>query len=155
MMEVRKRRYRPKGPGGIAVLPLLLALVLLPAAGRAAQTAAESGPPTAKRYHAQLMHTRLTAKVGHDITLSFTLDPPKRPQGLFLSVNMHALEKPKAGDYQEPEILTGFPETRIVFHTAGVYRYAVVVSLVAKSSCGGAEAHEIYNGEVRIVVDPQ
>ncbi len=89
------------------------------------------------------------------VALPFSLDPPKPPPGFFVTVNMTALDAPPAAQTHPPDILTGFPETTAVFHAPGDYRYAVTVSLIAKSSCGGAKADTIFKGEVRVDVKPQ
>ncbi len=66
---------------------------------------------------------------------------------------MHHSEN--VGQKKRPDILTGFPDTRMVFHTPGIYRYAVTVSMIAKSSCGGVKADTIFTGEVEIRVSSE
>lgn len=83
----------------------------------------------------------------------FLLFLPTQVPGFFLSVNMNGFQTPAAGE-QNPDILTGFPDTRLVFHAPGVYRYRMIVSLIAKSSCGGVKADTVFKGEVRIDVKP-
>jgi len=133
---------------------ILLFVLLSPGAIGAVDLVSENCPLNTHRYTAQLNSPHLTAVVGETITLHFSLDPPKMPQGFFLAVNMSALQEPNAAKGNKPDILTGFPETSILFHEPGVYRYGVVVSLIAKSSCGGVKADTILNGEALINVKP-
>lgn len=120
----------------------------------AADPVVESCPLVNHNYKAQLVTGSLTGVVNEEIVLSFTLDPPVLPKGFFLSVNMKVLQEPEPGKFSKPKILTGFPDTSAVFYHPGIYRYAIVVSLIAKSSCGGIKADTIYNGEVYIKVNP-
>jgi hypothetical protein len=135
-------------------LLILRLLILSPGTVWAVDSATRSCPLNTHRYTAQLNSPHLTAVVGETVTLHFLLDPAKPPQGFFLSVNMNALQEPDAAKGKKPDILTGFPETSILFHAPGVYRYRVVVSLIAKSSCGGVKADTILNGEALIDVKP-
>lgn len=136
-----------------STLPLLLLMVLsmvVPAAGQEVQ----SCPLRSRSYRAQLVKTHLNATVNEAIGISFTLDPPEPPVGFFLSVKMTLRQAPIHAETKKPDILTGFPETTAVFRTPGRYRYQVIVSLIAKSSCGGVKADTIFNGEVRVQVKP-
>jgi hypothetical protein len=114
---------------------------------------AETCPLVNHSYKAHLVKENLTGVVGEEIILSFTLGPPQLPQGFFLSVNMKVLQKPDHGKYERPNLLTGFPDTSAVFYHSGIYRYSIVVSLIAKSSCGGVKADTIFKGEVHIKVN--
>jgi hypothetical protein len=120
----------------------------------AASPVAEIYPLVNPSYKAHLVKKNLTGVVGEPIILSFTLDPPQLPQGFFLSVNMKVLQKPDHGKTETPELLTGFPGTSAVFYHPGIYRYSIVISLIAKSSCAGVNAETIFNGEVLIKVNP-
>jgi hypothetical protein len=135
-------------------LILLPALVLMPAVIRAAEPAPENCPLQSGRYRAQPVQTQLAASVGETVTLTFSLQPPEPPPGFFITVNMNALQAPEAATGKQPDILTGFPETRALFRTPGIYRYGVVVSMIAKSSCGGVKADTIFKGEVYFEVGP-
>ncbi len=154
-MGATGRLYDPESPRVILFFLLsLLTPVLLAGMGWAADSVAENCPLSTPRYSAQLQNTHVIATVGERASLHFTLAPPKPPQGFFLSVNMHALQEPDVAKGNHPDILTGFPETSLLFHAPGVYRYRVVVSLIAKSSCGGVKAATILNGEALIDVEP-
>ena len=133
---------------------MLQAAVLLPGAVGAADPAVQNCPLFTRRYKAQLVQTHLAAAVGEAVTLAFTLEPPEPPMGFFLSVNLNLLQSPEPAKVKKPEILTGFPETSAVFRTPGIYRYAVVVSLIAKASCGGVKADTIFNGEAQVDIRP-
>ena len=138
-----------------AVLTVMLgAAGLHPGDARAADPVAHSCPLLNRSYEARLKQDQLTGAVGKAVTLSFTLDPVKPPEGFFLSVNMNLLQSPESAKTKRPEILTGFPETTAVFRTPGNYRFRVMVSLIAKSSCGGVKADTIFNGETRINISP-
>jgi len=132
----------------------LQTIILLPGIVWALDSLTNSCPLSTHRYKAELKNAYLTATVGETVILNFSLDPTVPPQGFFLSVNMNTLQEPDAAKDSHPDILTGFPETSILFHVPGVYRYGVVVSLIAKSSCGGVKADTILNGEAIIDVKP-
>lgn len=132
----------------------LQTIILLPGVVWALDSLTNSCPLSTHRYKAELKNAHLIATVGETVILNFLLDPTEPPQGFFLSVNMNTLQEPDAAKESHPEILTGFPETSILFHAPGVYRYGVVVSLIAKSSCGGVKADTILNGEAIIDVKP-
>jgi hypothetical protein len=135
-------------------LVFLQTIILLPGIVWALDSLTNNCPLSTHHYKAELKNTYLTATVGETVILNFSLDPTVPPQGFFLSVNMDTLQEPEAAKDSHPDILTGFPETSILFHTPGVYRYRVVVSLIAKSSCGGVKADTILNGEAIIDVKP-
>ena len=120
----------------------------------AANPVAEICPLVNHSYKAKLIKENLIGAVGEEIILSFTLDPPQPPQGFFLSVNMKVLQEPEPGKFGKPKLLTGFPDTSAVFYRPGIYRYSIIVSLIAKSSCGGVKADTIFDGEVHIKVNP-
>jgi hypothetical protein len=149
---------RLSAPTSLPVIFFLLLFLpmpnLLPGLVWAEGPVAKSCPLAAHDYQAQLIRSQLTGTVGETIIISFSLNPPEPPQGFFLSVNMKALDEPDAARSRTPEILSGFPETTAVFSTPGIYKYTVVVSLIAKSSCGGVKADTILNGEVLIDVKP-
>jgi hypothetical protein len=140
------------------VLAAILAMALLavgPQAG-AADLPSDSCPLVAGRYRATPVQARLSGAVGEKIVLAFTLDPPEPPAGFFLSVNMKAVEMPEPARIgRRPEVLTGFPDSTAVFRVPGAYRYRVVVSLIAKSSCGGVKADTVYSGDVFVDVTPR
>jgi hypothetical protein len=138
-----------------AILAVMLGVASLqPGDVRAVDPVPQSSPLPNRSYKAQLKHDQLTGAVGKAVTLSFTLDPAKPPEGFFLSVNMNLLQSPESAKVKRPEILTGFPETTAVFRTPGTYRFKVIVSLIAKSSCGGVKADTIFDGEARINISP-
>ena len=115
---------------------------------------ADACPLVNHSYKARVVGDHLGGAVGEEIVLSFILDPPQQPVGFFLAVNMSEEQTPNLGKETKPELVTGFPDTSMVFHVPGIYRYTVVVSLIAKSSCGGIKTDTIYNGEVKIEVTP-
>lgn len=86
--------------------------------------------------------------------LRLALDPPVPPPGSFVAVKLTPLRAPDAAAAHPAVVLAAFPETRLLFHAPGTYQFAVVVSLVTKSSCGGAELDTILEGEARVEVRP-
>jgi hypothetical protein len=136
------------------LVAVLTVVMLQPGDVRAADPVAKNCPLRDRIYKVRLVQDHLTGAVGEAVTLSFTLDPAKPPEGFFLSVNMTLLQSPEPAKEKRPEILTGFPETSAVFRTPGIYRFRVMVSLIAKSSCGGVKADTIFNGEARINIYP-
>ena len=113
---------------------------------------AQNCPLVSGVYSAQPVLEHLQGTVGDPLIFSFTLSPKEPPPGFFLSVNPRMLEKPSEPKMRSPEVLPGFPDTRIQFFHPGTYRYAVVISLIAKSSCGGVKADTIYNGELHFSI---
>ena len=139
----------------LAALAVMLgAAGLLPGDAWADDPVAYSCPLLNRSYKAHLKQDHLTGVAGELVTLSFTLDPAEPPEGFFLSVNMNLLQSSESAKVKKPEILTGFPESTAVFHAPGTYRYRVIVSLIAKSSCGGVKADTIFNGEAQIKISP-
>ena len=131
-------------PGGLFLEPGLAADSL---------PASVTCPLTHHNYKAYPIDNHLEGVTGEAMVLSFDLEPSQLPQGFFMSVNLREVATPEIPEKKEkPEILTGFPDTRLVFHAPGIYRYAVVVSMIAKSSCGGVKADTVFNGEIRITV---
>jgi len=139
----------------LALPAMLLVQGMLFSQAGAADASPGAFSPGGQTYRAMPASDCLAGKVGEKITLSFTLDPPQLPQGVFLSVNMKMRNAPvTSGKNSKPDVLTGFPETRMVFHFPGIYRYTVIVSMMAKSSCGGVTADTIFKGAVDIQVSP-
>lgn len=142
-------------PGICVALAVFLFFTVFPLpAPRAGETQGLICPLTNHAYTAQPVQTHLPGRVGEPVILSFTLDPAEPPPGFFLAVNLRPVRQPKTltDKASAPQILTGFPDTRFVFSSPGVYTYAVIVSLIAKSSCGGVKADTIFNGQVRIEI---
>ncbi|MGD8955613.1 MAG: hypothetical protein PVI45_14655 [Desulfobacterales bacterium] len=154
-MGATGRLYDPENPQVILLFLLsLLTLILLSGMVWAVDSVTGNCPLSEHRYSAKLKNPHVSATVGETVSLHFTLAPPIPPAGFFLSVNLNTLQEPDAAKSNHPEILTGFPETSLLFHAPGVYRYRVVVSLIAKSSCGGVKADTILNGEALIDIKP-
>lgn len=112
------------------------------------------GLPLDIKYTATAVSEHLSGRVGEPILLSFTLDPPGEPMGSFLTVNLSEQKSPDNVEKNPPKVLTGFPDTRMMFSRPGVYRYGVVVSLIAKGSCAGVQADHVYKGVVTVDVRP-
>lgn len=118
----------------------------------AANPTTQNSPLVNQIYKADLKKDRLTGKVGEEIIVSIALTPPTPPQGFFVSVNMKALKGPHLEEAGGPKLLTGFPNTSVVFSHPGNYTYAIIVTLVAKSSCGGVNTNILLDRKVQIKV---
>lgn len=151
-----KGRRRPLSGGRIVGLLMISAFW-----GMFCGAGANAGPPLSPASGSLVNHTykvrpadtRLSGVVGQDIVLTFILDPQPLPQGVFLSVNMKQQTLPEGAE-RLPEILTGFPHTRMVFRDPGLYIYFAVVSLISKGSCGGVNADTLFKGKIDIQVVP-
>ncbi|MEH0018433.1 MAG: hypothetical protein V6Z89_02215 [Desulfobacter sp.] len=135
-------------------LAVFLFFTVFPLPARAGEIPGRVCPLTSHVYKVQPVRDHLPGRVDEPVILSFMLDPAEPPPGFFLSVNLRPVRQPETlpDKASAPQILTGFPDTRFVFSAPGVYTYAVIVSLIAKSSCGGVKADTIFNGQVRIEI---
>ena len=102
-----------------------------------------------KPYTAQILNNDSEARLDEPFTLLLSLSPETLPTGYSVSTLIDVLEGP-AGT--RPDILTGFPKSRLTLKQAGTYRFSVRISLMSKSSCGGIDAEEIMNKELRLQV---
>ncbi len=131
----------------------MLLVCLFTSVAAMAAAVGDNCPLLNKTYTARLQQTEVNATVGEEFLLTFALDPPEIPSGFFITVNVNPTELPPGAEPAKPEILTGFPETSITCHAPGLYRFDVIVSLMAKGSCGGLTSVPIYEGEARAVVE--
>lgn len=104
---------------------------------------------TQQIYTAWIADSGDKARVEEPFFLLLGLDPTDPPIGYYVSVLVDIVEKPEGA---KPEILTGFPKTRLTMPQAGLYSFIVRISLVAKSSCGGIDAEEILAKEIQLEV---
>lgn len=114
-----------------------------------AQTvSAKTWPP----YTAKVENDEYEARIGEPFFILLSLDPANLPAGYYVSTLVEVIDKP---DGSKVETFTGFPSTRLTMTQAGIYRFEIRVSLLAKSSCGGIDAKEILAEEIELqVVDP-
>ncbi len=149
-------KYSILPPGIIFRVLLIGAMVLsaLPVCGED-DLSSLFGPFLNQNYKATAVSESLTGRVGEQIKLSFTLDPPEEPVGSFLTVNLSEHKFPElVKKDQQPKVLTGFPDTSMFFSQPGIYQYSVVVSLIAKGSCAGVHADKVYKGVITVDVSP-
>jgi len=106
-------------------------------------------PETGKPYTAFIHGTDYEATVGEPFFILLGLAPETLPPGYSVSILIDMIESPEGS---KPEVLTGFPKTRLTMWQAGSYTIAVRVSLMSKSSCGGIEAEQIMSKEVELLV---
>jgi len=104
-------------------------------------------PETNEPYSVDILNSNYEARVGEPFFLLLGLNPMTLPPGYTLSTLVDVLESP---DGARPEILTGYPKTRLTMMNAGSYRIAIRISLMSKSSCGGVDAEEILNQVINI-----
>lgn len=112
---------------------LLMAILLVPGA----VFAADATP----REKGEAEEARLTIDgdrvVGAQLVATFEMGGYEVPEGMYASINVDVENRPEGG---KPDIQTGYPRTRLVFHVPGTYELRFRLNQVSKSSCGGVEA---------------
>jgi hypothetical protein len=141
-MSITKVKTALRLKGNIFSILLLISL-LWPLTGLAQPVS----PETPKSYTAFVKNSEDKVRVDEPFFILLGLDPETLPSGYYLSTLVDIIESP---DGVKPEILTGFPKIRLTMMQAGSYRFAVRVSLLSKSSCGGIDAQEILREEVKL-----
>lgn len=85
---------------------------------------------------------------GELLTLRVELDGPPLPAGMFPAVNADVVSAPPDASLA---IVTGFPESELTFMTPGEYVVRLSVTLVCKTSCGGAYARGAMRKDLKVV----
>ncbi len=78
-----------------------------------------------------------SGRVGTATGIRVRLSPKRPPEGYYVSAIIDVLSGPPG---PPPAILTGVPVSDVTPRVPGDYRLRVVVSLIAKSSCGGVKS---------------
>jgi len=128
----------------LLIIALLISFSLLCSITVVAQVVS---PQTHEPYTTDILNNDYEASVGEPFFLLLSLDPEKLPIGYSVSTLIDVIESPVGA---KPEMLTGFPKSRLTMRQAGAYRFSIRVSLMSKSSCGGIDADEIMNKELRL-----
>ncbi|MEG6505938.1 hypothetical protein [Nitratidesulfovibrio sp. 1201_IL3209] len=91
------------------------------------------------------------ARVGTPLPVVVALEGPPLPSGVFPVVNIDKAAGPDGG---RVSTTTGYPESELRFSAPGRYELALTVTLVARSSCGGAKARTVMERRVAVQVAP-
>ncbi|MBZ2173539.1 hypothetical protein EKK70_02385 [Desulfovibrio sp. DS-1] len=92
-----------------------------------------------------------TARVGAPLAVVVALGGPPLPSGVFPVVNIDKAAGPEGGRVSST---TGYPESEVRFSAPGRYELDLTVTLVARSSCGGAKARTVMERRVPVEVAP-
>ncbi|MBG3875808.1 hypothetical protein FVW20_01895 [Desulfovibrio oxamicus] len=92
-----------------------------------------------------------SARVGAPLAVVVALDGPPLPSGVFPVVNIDKAAGPEGGRVSST---TGYPESDVRFSAPGRYELDLTVTLVARSSCGGAKARTVMERRVPVEVAP-
>uniref|UniRef100_B8DP51 Uncharacterized protein n=1 Tax=Nitratidesulfovibrio vulgaris (strain DSM 19637 / Miyazaki F) TaxID=883 RepID=B8DP51_NITV9 len=92
-----------------------------------------------------------SARVGAPLAVVVALDGPPLPSGVFPVVNIDKAAGPEGGRVSST---TGYPESEVRFSGPGRYELDLTVTLVARSSCGGAKARTVMERRVPVEVAP-
>ncbi len=98
-----------------------------------------------------LKNNLLAGRVGEPIDIGLILQPEILPGGFLYSVIAEVLEQPEGPPC---EVVSGVPSIRATCVQEGSYRLRVKVSLLQKSSCGGASAVPLLDETVMLAVSP-
>lgn len=90
--------------------------------------------------------------VGQPVTAIFDLDGYTIPNGSYASINIRVISMP--GD-TKPRIKTGYPHTKMIFHTPGEYTLNFILNQMSKPSCGGVDAKLLLETTRTITVTTQ
>lgn len=112
------------------------------------ETIQESCPLTTDVYTARPKSDHYKGRPGQPVRIGIVLTPRNTPSGFFVSATADA--QGEAG--RHAAIVPGYPDIVVRFDASGVYVLNVRVSLIAKSSCGGAKAGLLFDGPVRVTV---
>ncbi len=126
----------------------------------AANPAVEPCPLTSPEHTARLVAPRVaehggtavaTASVSTSLPVVVALEGTPLPSGVFPVVNIDKASGPDGGRVSST---TGYPESEVRFSAPGRYELDVTVTLVARSSCGGAKARTVMERRVAVQVVP-
>lgn len=91
------------------------------------------------------------AHVGAPLAVVVALEGPPLPSGVFPVVNIDRAAGPEGG---RVSAITGYPDSEVRFSAPGRYELDLTVTLVARSSCGGAKARTVLERRVVVRVQP-
>ncbi|NHZ46590.1 hypothetical protein FVW27_08045 [Desulfovibrio sp. XJ01] len=96
-------------------------------------------------------HTVAVVRVGAPLAVVVALEGPPLPSGVFPVVNIDRATGPDGG---RVSATTGYPDSEVRFSAPGRYELDLTVTLVARSSCGGAKARTVLERRVAVLVAP-
>lgn len=129
------------------ILPIIVLLVSFSLLCSITVAAQVVSPQTHEPYTVDILNNDYETTVGQPFFLLLSLNPETLPIGYSVSILIDVLESPED---ENPDILTGYPQSRLTMRQAGTYKFSVRVALMSKSSCGGIDAEEITNKEFSI-----
>ncbi len=100
-------------------------------------------------YSVHIGQSIISGRVGKPVQILLDLSPYPPPAGLFYSIVADVLQKPKD---KAPKVLPGDHDITVWCPAPGTYRLRIRVNLITKSSCGGAQADNIDEKEIRLVI---
>ncbi|WMW66540.1 hypothetical protein [Nitratidesulfovibrio liaohensis] len=156
------------GMGGpLGATPAMAADAIAPGVAPARDTApvGEPCPLTSPEHTARLVapalpeqeklgeggHTVAVARVDEPLAVVVALEGPPLPSGVFPVVNIDRAAGPDGG---RVSATTGYPDSEVRFSAPGRYELDLTVTLVARSSCGGAKARTVLERRVAVLVAP-
>lgn len=91
----------------------------------------------------------ISAAPGQQIEIEVEPTRPDLPSGYFYTASAVATVYPGS---EEPDILSGYPLTKLTCWSVGQYVIRVRVHQVNKTSCGGASFETVLEDDVRITI---
>lgn len=91
------------------------------------------------------------ARADATLQVVVALDGPPLPSGVFPVVNIDMARGPEGG---RVSAVTGYPRSEVRFTAPGRYELDLTVTLVARSSCGGAKARTVMERRMAVQVEP-
>lgn len=91
------------------------------------------------------------ARMGAPLPVVVALEGPPLPSGVFPVVNIDMARGPEGG---RVSAVTGYPQSEVRFSAPGRYELDLTVTLVARSSCGGAKARTVMERRMAVQVEP-
>jgi hypothetical protein len=127
-------------PFGSTVLSLMVVALML------ATTAVWAGQESVA---VALTVKEISAVPGQQIEIGVEQIGQDLPSGYFYTVAAAATVYPGS---EEPDILSGYPVTKLTCWSVGQYVIRIRVHLVNKTSCGGASFETVLEDDVRITI---
>lgn len=121
-----------------SLIGLLLTIILCTSAGPL--PGADLCPAATDPYSVDLEPPEITAVTGNPVFVTMRLAPSEPPPGSTASTLVEVIQGPPGA---KPDILPGFPRSRLTFPEPGTYFLEFTLTLITKPSCGGVEAEEI------------
>lgn len=94
--------------------------------------------------------TPVFARADAPLPVVVALEGPPLPSGVFPVVNIDMARGPEGG---RVSTVTGYPESEVRFTAPGRYELDLTVTLVARSSCGGAKARTVMERRMAVQVE--